>query len=78
MTSEEALFVERLKQTYSNVELLQLSFDIVSAVALEREAEIHGLKTLCARAADALESNQFDKYSPVGVDLIAELRKAAL
>jgi len=35
------------------------------------------LKAMCVRAADALESNQFDKYSPVGVDLIAELRKAA-
>ena len=73
MTSEEALMVERLKQTYSNVELLQLSFDIVSAVALEREAEIHGLKTLCARAADALE----EPAMTFPRQLISELRKAA-
>ena len=39
--------------------------------------DIKLLKSLCGKAADALKSNQFDKYSPVGVDLIAELRKAA-
>jgi len=43
----------------------------------QRDKQIAELKILCARAADALESNDNDPFFHSHTELIAELRKAA-
>jgi hypothetical protein len=89
MTPEETMIVERLRTTFANVEELEKEYAIIVNVALTQAKEIHGLKTLCTRAADALDiMTQMLLISDVPLEweenkrrenkiIIAELRKAA-
>ena len=76
MTKEEKLIVEQFKVTYNNVAELQKQFDIVSEVAIVLEEEIERLKSLCTRAADALEDKQWNQFGLRDFKLVDELRKA--
>jgi hypothetical protein len=69
-------FIEQTRESWGEQEpeLSESALDTRLGRAMHESAR---LRALCTRAADALKSNQFDKYSPIGVALITELRKAA-